>query len=263
VAALAASTGCAQTDVFAPVGRAPEPNADKSIAVERPAVASHVVRAGETLYAIAWRYGLDYRTVARWNDVTAPYTIFPGQRIHLQKPADVAGSTQAKAQPKPATTASARPVKSERKPPQKNHKKKSRPVKKSARPASPFDGTGTVKSWRWPTKGKVVGSYKRSGNKGVDISGREGQSVMAAADGRIVYSGSGLIGYGELIIIKHSRRFLSAYAHNQSLLVKEGDVVTGGQRIASMGRSGTDRVKLHFEIRKDGKPVNPARYLPK
>ena len=252
--------GCAQTGVLAPVGRAPESDENKPIAVQRPVAAVHIVRAGETLYAIAWRYGLDYRTVARWNQIDSPYTIFPGQSIGLKKTAPVAGK-QVRA--KPAKSAPTQPAKSERKPVKKRTKIKSSVVKKSRPPASPFDGTTTVRAWRWPTKGKVVGSYKRSGNKGVDISGREGQSVIAAADGRIVYSGSGLIGYGELIIIKHNRRFLSAYAHNQSLLVKEGDVVKGGERIASMGRSGTDRVKLHFEIRKDGKPVNPARYLPK
>jgi lipoprotein NlpD len=120
-----------------------------------------------------------------------------------------------------------------------------------------------VKRWRWPARGKVVTSFSASGRKGIDIEGRFGQTVMAAAGGRVVYSGSGLIGYGQLIIVKHNKRYLSAYAHNNKLLVKEGDAVKGGQRIAEMGRSGPNRALLHFEIRRDGKPIDPLRYLPK
>jgi lipoprotein NlpD len=112
-------------------------------------------------------------------------------------------------------------------------------------------------------KGEVVTSFTKSGRKGVDISGRRGQSVAAAADGRVVYAGGGLRGYGQLIIVKHNKRFLSAYAHNSRILVKEGDNVKVGQRIAEMGDTGTDKIMLHFEIRRDGKPVDPVRYLPK
>jgi lipoprotein NlpD len=120
-----------------------------------------------------------------------------------------------------------------------------------------------VKRWRWPAKGKVVTSFSRSGGKGIDIAGKFGQVIVAASDGSVVYSGSGLIGYGQLIIVKHNKRYLSAYAHNNKILVKEGDTVKGGQRIAEMGRSGSNRAMLHFEIRRDGKPTNPVRYLPK
>ena len=120
-----------------------------------------------------------------------------------------------------------------------------------------------MKRWRWPAKGKVVTSFSRSGGKGIDIAGKFGQTIVAASAGRVVYSGSGLIGYGQLIIVKHNKRYLSAYAHNNKILVKEGDTVTGGQRIAEMGRSGSNRAMLHFEIRRDGKPIDPLRYLPK
>jgi lipoprotein NlpD len=112
-------------------------------------------------------------------------------------------------------------------------------------------------------QGKVVTSFSRSGGKGIDIAGKFGQVIVAASDGSVVYSGSGLIGYGQLIIVKHNKRYLSAYAHNNKILVKEGDTVKGGQRIAEMGRSGSNRAMLHFEIRRDGKPIDPMRYLPK
>ncbi len=116
--------------------------------------------------------------------------------------------------------------------------------------------------WRWPAEGKVVRTRAALGTEGIDIYGRLGQAVRASEGGKVVYSGSGLIGYGKLVIIKHDDEYLSAYAHNQTLLVKEGEQVERGQQIARMGQSGTDRVKLHFEIRRDGKPVPPLRYLP-
>jgi lipoprotein NlpD len=121
----------------------------------------------------------------------------------------------------------------------------------------------TVKDWGWPTNGKVIRGFKGSDRKGVDFGGSEGQAITAAAPGNVVYSGSGLRGYGQLIIIKHNKKFLSAYAHNKKLHVREGDKVVRGQRIADMGRTGTERVKLHFEIRKNGKPVDPFGYLPR
>ncbi|MEC8428765.1 MAG: peptidoglycan DD-metalloendopeptidase family protein, partial [Pseudomonadota bacterium] len=123
---------------------------------------------------------------------------------------------------------------------------------------------GPVK-WRWPAKGKVIATFSSRNplNKGVDIAGKLGESVVAAGSGVVVYAGSGVRGYGKLMIIKHSETFLSAYAHNRKLLVKEGQSVKAGQKIAEMGSSGTDRNKLHFEIRKEGKPVNPMGYLPK
>lgn len=120
-----------------------------------------------------------------------------------------------------------------------------------------------VLAWVWPATGRVLRGFSEGGNKGLDISGRTGLPVCAAARGRVVYSGSGLVGYGKLIIVKHNKSYLSAYAHNDKLLVKEGDSVTGGQRIAQMGQTGTQGVKLHFEIRRDGRPVDPLIYLPR
>ena len=198
----------------------------------------HIVRKGDTLYSIAWRYGLDYRNVASWNRIEPPYTIFPGQRVGIK-----GTFTASSAQPLNSSKVAKRNTRTE-------------PTKEIATSVSEV-------GWRWPTKGKMVASFQASGSKGVDIGGHFDQPIYAAAGGRVVYSGGGLRGYGKLIIIKHNKRFLSAYAHNNKLLVEEGDEVSGGQHIASMGRSGADRVMLHFEIRRDGKPVDPARYLPK
>jgi lipoprotein NlpD len=117
-------------------------------------------------------------------------------------------------------------------------------------------------NWIWPASGKTIGTFSEGGNKGVDIAGKAGDPVIASADGKVVYSGEGLRGYGKLVIIKHNATYLSAYAHNQTVLVKEGQSVSKGQKIAEMGSSGTDKVKLHFEVRRQGKPVDPLKYLP-
>ena len=128
------------------------------------------------------------------------------------------------------------------------------------KPAAPADDEDV--DWAWPAKGKVLAGYSDGGSKGIDIAGEQGQAVLAAASGKVVYSGTGLRGYGKLIIIKHNKTYLSAYAHNSQLLVKEGQAIAKGQKIAEMGNSDTDHVKLHFEIRKLGRPVDPAKYLP-
>ena len=126
-----------------------------------------------------------------------------------------------------------------------------------------FDGESPVRSWLWPTTGKIIGSFGKSGDKGIQLAGTFEQPIVAAANGRVVYSGTGLVGYGRLIVLKHNKHFFSAYAHNSRILVEEGDIVRGGQRIALMGSSGSSRVKLHFEIRRNGKPVDPLSYLPR
>jgi lipoprotein NlpD len=133
----------------------------------------------------------------------------------------------------------------------------------SARPATAEPGNDDRLDWAWPAKGKLVGTYSETANlKGIDIAGKAGEPVLASAPGKVVYAGTGLRGYGKLIIIKHNNTFLSAYAHNREILVKEGQQVTKGQKIAEMGNSDADQVKLHFEIRRLGKPMDPARYLP-
>jgi len=203
----------------------------------------HIVRKGETLYSIAWQYGYDVREIARWNRIWAPYTIYPQQKIVLSAP-------------KSNTT----------------NKPKNRQGKKSAKTTAyqtktPSSSPKTTKkiNWQWPTKGKIISRYsaRDSGKKGVDIAGRKGQRIYAASGGQIVYSGSGLRGYGKLIIIKHNDTYFSAYAHNNRLLVKEQQLVKKGQHIADMGSSEASRAMLHFEVRRNGKPVDPLRYLPK
>ena len=217
------------------------------------------VQRGETLYSIAFRYGLDYRRVAAANGIRAPYTIYPGQKIYLKEAtpvpipakrvAPVAKSTPAPARPAPA------PVRKPAPPPTT----KTKPA--TSAPAA-YAGRA-VSAWRWPTSGRVIRGYSSSVHKGIDISGKRGDAVVAVAAGKVVYAGTGIVGFGELLIVKHNEIYLSAYGHNDRLLVAEGDTVRAGQKIAAKGSSGTDTVKLHFEIRKEGKPVDPQRLLPR
>ncbi len=230
---------------------------------------TYYVRKGDTLYAIAFSYGLDFRDVAGWNSISSPYTIYPGQELRLvpQRGKDT-GSRSPGVQTKAVKTPSSSTTKAVSKPAPAN----TATVKPSAgnkantdsKPAQVSSGTDP-KSWLWPTRGRVLRAYV-AGNparNGLDIAGKEGQAVKATAGGQVVYSGNGLIGYGELIIIKHSDKMLSAYAHNKVRLVNESDRVTAGQKIAEMGRNSGNEQVLHFEIRVHGKPVNPLTYLPK
>lgn len=223
----------------------------------------YTVRKGDTLYSISWRYGMDYKDVARINNIRSPYTIYVGQKIRFksnskrtvtQRPSSSA-STQTQAV-KPSPAPQAKPVPA----PKPATATKAEPkVSKE-----PFVGNQNLQ-WRWPTEGRVVSTYSNSspGRKGIDIAGKAGQPVYAAASGKVVYSGNSLPRYGNLLIIKHNDVYLSAYAHSDRLLVKEGEVVKSGQKIALMGRTGTQRDQLHFEIRRNGKPVDPMRFLPK
>lgn len=205
-----------------------------------------VVQRGQTLYRIATNNGISPLDLAMWNSVPPPYTIYPGQRLRLYP------SRSRAPLPNPSRPASQRP-------PQGTT---------AARPPQEAPVVAPVSSpvpWRWPTEGALIGRYA-SGDptkQGIDIAGTGGQAVRAAGDGVVVYSGSGLVGYGELIIVKHNEQWLSAYGHNRSRLVNEGQVVKAGQQIAEMGRSGAARDMLHFEIRYNGKPVDPLAYLPK
>lgn len=221
----------------------------------------HKVHKGETVYSIAWMYGLDYRSLARWNRIVRPYPIYPGQLLSLKPGRRSAMHTGKALRRAKRTTAKRKPVKKKtvRKVYSKNRQSKT--GKKVVRKKVQYK----PRKWVWPTKGKVFRTFSRrdSGKKGIAISGRMGQSILASASGRVVYSGEGLLRYGKLIIIKHNATYLSAYAHNSRLLVKEGQRVRQWQKIAEMGRSGTDRPMLHFEIRKNGKPVNPLYFLPK
>lgn len=246
-------TGCMGGGASAPVsvrGTAP-PKRPVVSSSHRHDSSTYIVKKGDTLYSIAWQYGQDHKTLAEWNGIDAPFTLSIGQRISLKKPANQPGRKQYE---KGVTTQAKRAQK-----PRQKTASKHRPAQHKA-----YAGTAKV-TWKWPVNGKVIQKFSadQHGKKGVDIDGRMGQPVNAASTGRVVYSGSGLIGYGKLIIVKHNDRYLSAYAHNNKIFVKEGDEVKQGQRIAEMGKSGTDRVMLHFEIRRDGKPVNPLHYLPK
>lgn len=205
------------------------------------------VQRGDTLYGIAFRNGVDFRDMARWNGIDSPYTIYPGQTLKLYPPDGRAPATAGTARP-PITTTSAPP-----------------PPATVARPPATQTPASSGFSWRWPAEGHVIGRFS-SGDatkQGIDIAGSSGQAVRAAADGVVVYSGAGLVGYGELIIVKHSEAWLSAYGHNRKRLVNEGQNVKAGQQIAEMGSTGAAREMLHFEIRHNGKPVDPLLYLPK
>jgi len=202
----------------------------------------YTVKPSDTLYSIAWRYGLDYKQIAQWNGISINEPIFPGQRLQLIRPADDRVATQ-----KPSTeTASTAVPRSE--------------------PSTAADSDVDMRdpqAWLWPTDGKPLNTFSASelDRRGIDIAGNTGQPVQAVADGRVVYSGNGLAGYGNLIIIKHSDTFLSAYAYCQERLVQEGASVKAGDPVAKMGRHG-NQAKLHFEIRRNGKPVDPMKYLP-
>ena len=207
------------------------------------------VQRGDTLYGLAFRNEINFSDLASWNNIGAPYTIYPGQSLRLYpgsgKPA--ASSARTASRPPAASTSS-------RKPPAA--------AAVAVKPAAPISSGFT---WRWPADGQVVGRFVPgdASKQGVDIAGSSGQPVRAAGDGVVVYSGGGLVGYGELVIIKHNEAWLSAYGHNRKRLVNEGQNVKAGQQIAEMGRSGTARDMLHFEIRYNGKPVDPLLYLPK
>lgn len=213
----------------------------------------HQVIRGDTLYSIAWRYGADYRDIARWNGIADPYLIVPGQRLRLVAP--VAAPAPARP-PRHSVAAPHEPIA----PAATAPRPEPEPTSRASVPVLAV-GNGPIR-WQWPTSGRVVRSDTPTAKKGLDLSGTQGQAVNAAAAGAVVYSGSGLLGYGRLIILKHSDTFLSAYAYNERLLVAEGDRVAAGQQIATMGLGNNGQPVLHFEIRKDGKPVNPLDHLP-
>ncbi|TVP88301.1 MAG: LysM peptidoglycan-binding domain-containing protein [Pseudomonadaceae bacterium] len=225
---------------------------------------SHTVQRGDTLYSIAFRYGWDWRQLAANNNIPAPYTIFPGQQLSLRAGTAGARPSSPATSSRPAT-ASSTPSRPAASPPAPSSSQRSEsPQPRPSTPAT-SSSSASVSGWSWPAEGPLIARFHSNDslNKGIDIAGDLGQPVKAAAAGSVVYAGRGLIGYGEMVIIKHNDTYLSAYAHNNRLLVDEGDTVKAGQKIAEMGSSGTDRVKLHFEIRQRGKPVDPLGYLPK
>ncbi len=268
----------------------------------QPAPEAVRVRRGDTLFSIAFRYGLDWRDVAGWNGIAAPYTIHVDDWIRLQPQPDMRPSVvaarpaPADAGPAPGSQAPAEPAsrpdsgpdteKSNQPPanepeepgtavtgageqvpaepaPPAARAGRDKPDKSTEPPAGPTRSVAGV-TWRWPTRGRITRRFDAGASrKGILIAGDEGQEIRAAAAGEVVYSGNGLIGYGELLIIKHSDRMLSAYAHNQARLVVEGERVASGELIARMGANERDETVLHFEIRQDGKPTDPVNYLPR
>jgi lipoprotein NlpD len=254
----------------------------------RPEV--HVVQKGDTLYSIAFNYGFDYHELAELNGIKDPSVISIGQEIRLfpgrAKTATSAAPVEIKPveiiikeQPKlvkyaysAAAMAQIDRVQEQTQPEAITAAKDENVPKPEAKVDSQDDsstddtadeGEEDALDWSLPAQGKLIGQFSESANrKGIDIAGKLGQPVLASAPGKVVYSGSGLRGYGKLIIIKHNKTYLSAYAHNDKVLVKEGQSVTRGQKIAEMGNTDANQVELHFEVRRFGKPVDPAKYLP-
>ncbi|HKA43121.1 MAG TPA: peptidoglycan DD-metalloendopeptidase family protein [Burkholderiales bacterium] len=241
----------------------------------------YTVRPGDTLYSIALDHGIDYRDLALWNGISNTGTVKPGQQLRLSPPQTAATTAPLQSAPgvqarpltgapvAPADTVKSQPlgvrvpyseqayaqlaaIKPDGSPPAK-------PEAPSAAPGSDGDEIQFI----WPTNGKVVNTFNDGANlKGIGIAGKSGQPVYASAPGRVIFSGTGIRGFGKLIVIKHNNTFLSVYGHNSELLVKEGQNVSKGQKIAEMGNTDADQVKLHFEIRRYGKPVDPVKLLP-
>ncbi len=213
---------------------------------------AYVVKQGDSIYNIAWSVGLDYLDIARWNGLKAPYNIKPGQTINFRegtvKTTALSAETSGIQRSAIATELPAR---------QATPKTSNTPASASA-----VTFSNAPANWNWPAEGKLIGRYSPSkGSNGIQIAGADGSAIKATAAGQVVYVGEGLRGYGKLIIIKHSTKFLSAYAHNRDILVEEGQTIKAKEQIGRMGNSGAQSTMLHCEIREDGKPVDPLKYL--
>ena len=286
VAVVAILAGCASPSHRAPVEqRASSGSGSATVQPQRPAPGAenagkpgyYTIKPSDTLIRIGLETGQTWRDLAAWNNIENPNRIEVGQVIRIVPPVGDAATTSAAsagaggmAVAKPVTTSriEARPV---------DGKTASAPAASSASVAASSSSSAATASaseskhdakggdepaWIWPANGPTIAQFEEGKRKGLIIGGKAGDPVVAAGDGRVVYAGSGLRGYGNLIIIKHGGDYLTAYAHNQTLLVKEDQAVRKGQKIAEMGATDADRVQLHFEIRKQGKPIDPARQLP-
>lgn len=225
----------------------------------------YTVKPGDTLIRIGLEYGQSWKDIARWSNLENANVIEVGQVLRVVPPT-ASGSTETVATrpvtpATPASGASAPKTAASGTPAASTPAATPAPAPAPAPTPAPAAG-GDDLNFMWPASGSLLAGFDEARNKGYDIGGKAGDPVLAAADGRVVYAGAGLRGYGNLIILKHNNTFLTAYAHNQTLLVKEDQNVRKGQKIAEMGSTDTDRVKLHFEIRRQGKPVDPSRYLP-
>jgi len=292
-------SACGTTGVQAPVVERPHtPGTTAASEARDRDPAMYTVKRGDTLLRIALEHGQNYRDLAAWNNITDVNDIKVDQVLRVLPPTGDTGGAQTSAIVMPTVT-EVRPA-APAVPKKNGPRGEKRPYSDAALaelrsdagvaetapaapPAAPLavpakaavatSGTGAPAaavvaagdeklSWMWPSEGKVIGTFDEGKNKGVDIAGKAGQQVVAAGAGKVMYAGSGIRGYGNLVIVKHSNSLLSAYAHNRSILVKEGQSVNKGQAIAEMGDSDADRVKLHFEIRQQGKPVDPSKFLP-
>lgn len=298
--ALALLSACSTTPNQAPVvDRTVPPPVKPATPSETAQIARderglYTVKKGDTLIRIALEYGQNYRDLVTWNNLANPNDIKVDQVLRVLPPDSAANGVQTGAivMPPVEKTPPAPPVVKKTEP--KGEKKpysdsalaelqradsngngkaegsvKPAPAPSPAVTAAPPAAAGTAASaddeklsWMWPSDGRVIATFDEGKNKGVDIAGKAGQQVVAAGAGKVMYAGSGIRGYGNLVIVKHSNSLLSAYAHNRTIVVKEGQSVTKGQMIAEMGDSDADSVKLHFEIRQQGKPVDPSRFLP-
>lgn len=273
--------GCASGSP-APIENRQSPASVGSVASER-----YSVRLGDTLYAIAFRFGVDYRTLAATNGIAPPYIIYPGQSLIVRPGRGQPVASAPLSEPSPSPPARSAPPAGAATPspavafpavspshsptvtspmaapanvPAPSPRTPAPPLAAASKPAPPLAPVG---AWRWPSQGPVTRGYSATVHKGIDIGGRRGEPVVAVAAGDVVYAGTGIVGFGELLIIKHDDVYLSAYGHNDRLLVAEGARVSAGQQIAEKGSTGTDVVKLHFEIRKEGKPIDPIQLLPR
>lgn len=276
------------------VSQRPAPVVDRSAATAKPATAAesaatpireakdgiYTVQRGDTLYSIALTFGVDHRDLARWNNLADPTQLQVGQALRVTGPPEATvatvtpvtpgGATEVRplpppgVAPAPAETAPAAPTAPPPPTVQAAPPGPTPPAVAAAPPTKvePVRPAETSIQWQWPAPGKVIEGFDGPRNKGIDIAGNEGAPVLAAADGEVVYVGSAVRGYGNLVIVRHSEEFITAYAHNSKVVVQERQAVKRGQKIAELGRSDADRPKLHFEVRHQGKPVDPIKYLP-
>ena len=282
-------SACSTETRVAPVIDRPTPTASSFRPRPQPAPAAaaddnkpdargtYTVRRGDTLLRIALDHGQNYRDLVAWNNLSDPDDIKVGQVLKVApperstaavvtSPISMPGAEKAPAVPKKTEPNGAKKPYSDANlasTQKEDNPKAEKVIASGVTPGTTVTANDDEKlSWMWPSDGKIVATFDEGKNKGIDIAGRMGQQVMAAGSGKVMYAGSGIRGYGNLVIVKHSNSLLSAYAHNRTILVKEGQNVTKGQPIAEMGDSDADAVKLHFEIRQQGKPVDPAKFLP-
>jgi lipoprotein NlpD len=271
---LVALGACSSQKPAPVVERSGAPGSGRPPAVsERPATTTreardgvYTVQRGDTLYSIAMAFGVDVRDLARWNGLADAGVLRVGQPLRITPPSEPTvatvtpvtpgGSTEVRPLPAPGGPGVATPL-----PPSATATAPTAPESASAAKPDVSPAPAPSMQWLWPAAGKVIDGFDAPRNKGIDIGGNEGEPVLAAADGEVVHVGSALRGYGNLVIIRHPGDYVTAYGHNRKILVSQGQQVKRGQQIAELGRTDSDRPKLHFEIRHQGKPLDPVKYL--